>query len=142
MATVKELRATISANRESLKEAIAAASGKWEDANGEEWSPRRTAEHALAGDIRYATSAAVILGGNPPAKQELELATADAAVEVLTANGPENDRRYSWAEDRDLSKQAPSDPLSNAAPATLESVMESAASHLAEHAAQIKAAAG
>ena len=76
---------------------------------GKSGVPAGTAEHALAGDIRYATSAAVILGGNPPAKQELELATADAAVEVLTANGPENDRRYSWAEDRDLSKQAPSD---------------------------------
>ena len=52
------------------------------------------------------------------------------------------DRRYSWAEDRDLSKQAPSDPLSQAAPATLESVMEGAASHLAEHADELKAVAG
>ena len=130
MATVKELRAKIAENREELKAAIESA-GNWDAA-------RPKAEQALTADVASATRAAIILGGNPPAKEELALDSAAAAVEALTNAGPENDRRYSWAEDRDLSKQAPADPLSTDAPPTLESVMQSAADQLATSAEQIK----
>ena len=131
MATVKELRAKIAENREVLKAAIESASGNWGAA-------RLKAEQALSEDIASATRAAIILGGNPPAKEEIALDSAAAAVEALTSAGPENDSRYSWAEDRDLTKQAPADPLSSDAPPTLESVMQGAADQLATSAEQIK----
>lgn len=131
MATVKELRAKIAENREELKAAIESASGNWDAA-------RPKAEEALTADIASATRAAIILGGNPPAKEEAAFDSAAAAVAALTSAGPENDRRYSWAEDRDLGKQAPADPLSNEAPPTLESVMQGAAEQLATSAQQIK----
>ncbi len=131
MATVKELRAKIAENREVLKAAIESASGDWDAA-------RPTVEQALTDDVASATRAAIILGGNPPAKEELALDSAAAAVEALTTAGPENDRRYGWAEDRDLGKQAPADPQSGEAPPTLESVMQGAADQLATSAQQIK----
>jgi hypothetical protein len=133
MATVKELRDKITANREALKAAIEAASGKWEDASagdGDQRNPRQIAEHAIGADVRYAGNAAAILGGNPVAQQEISLASAQDAVDTITKLGPEVDKRFSWAEDRDLPKQRDG--------RSLESIMESAASHLAEHAAEIK----
>ena len=130
MATVKELRAKIAENREVLKAAIESASGNWDAA-------RPTAEQALSDDIASATRAAIILGGNPPAKGGMALDSAAAAVEALSSAGPENDRRYGWAEDRDLNKQAPGDPQSAETPPTLESVMQGAADQLATSAKQI-----
>lgn len=134
MATVKELRDKITANRETLKAAIEAASGKWEDASagdGDQRNPRQIAEHAIGADVRYAGTAAAILGGNPVASSELSFGSAQDAVEAISKLGPEVDKRFSWAEDRDLSKQRDG--------RSLEATMELAASHLAEHAAEIKA---
>ncbi|MEZ4501258.1 MAG: hypothetical protein R3C39_01370 [Dehalococcoidia bacterium] len=133
MATVKELRDKITANREALKSAIEAASGKWEDASagdGDQRNPRQIAEHAIGADVRYAGSAAAILGGNPVPSSEISLASAQEAVDAIGKLGPEIDKRFSWAEDRDLSKQRDG--------RSLEQIMESAASHLAEHAGEIK----
>jgi hypothetical protein len=132
MATAKELRDTITRNREALKAAIEASAGKWENSpGGDAWTPRRNAEHAIGADLRYGQQAAAILGGNPPAAVETSFDSAAAAVEALTKIGAEVDKRYSWAEDRDLSKGQGGN--------TLESIFTTAGSHLAEHAENIKA---
>ena len=133
MATAKELRDSITKNREALKAAIEAAAGKWETSpGGDAWSPRQNAEHAIGADLKDGQAAAAILGGNPPAGPEISFPTAAAAAEALAKVGAEVDKRFSWAEDRDLSKGQGGN--------TLESIFTHAMTHLAEHAANIKSA--
>lgn len=131
MASAKELRDTVTKNRQALIEAIEASAAKWDTSpGGDAWSPRQNAEHAIGGDIRYGGQASAILGGNPPAAIETSFASAAEAAEALKKVGAEVDKRFSWAEDRDLSKAAGGK--------TLEAVLAEAASHLAEHAENIK----
>jgi hypothetical protein len=133
MASAKELREMIAMNRETLKQAFESAGAKWEETlPDDEWSPRRIAEHAVGQETTYANRAAGILGGNPVPTQEWTFENAQAAVEALTKIGPEADKRYAWAEDRDLPK---SDGTR-----TLQATMESAANHLMEHVEQLKKA--
>jgi hypothetical protein len=130
LATAKELRETISKNRAALVAAIEAASGKWETSpGGEEWSPRKNAEHAVGSDIYFGKQAAALLGGNPPPAVETSFDNAAAAAEALKKVGAEVDKRFSWAEDRDLSKGQGGN--------TLENIFVEAAKHLAEHAENI-----
>ena len=133
MASAKEMRDAVTKNREALKAAIEGAAGKWETApGGDAWSPRQNAEHAIGADLGDGQKAAAILGGNPPAAIEISFATAADAAAALAKVGSEVDKRFSWAEDRDLSKTG--------AGTTLEAVINHAITHLAEHAANIKAA--
>ena len=133
MATAKELRDTVAKNRAVLIAAIEAAAGKWEmSPGGDAWSPRQNAEHAVGSEVYYGKQAAAILGGNPPAAVETSFESAAAAAEALAKVGAEVDKRFSWAEDRDLSK--------GQGGTTLESIFAEAASHLAEHAENIKSA--
>ena len=124
MASVKELRQTIMESRQALAEAIEAAAGRW-DSGGDD-SPKSLAEGALRAEVERAGKAAAILGGNPVAAQEWSIDTAQAASEVIGKLGPEVDKRFSWAEDRDLSKARDG--------VTLEQLMQ-------EHAADLKARA-
>jgi hypothetical protein len=133
MASAKEMRDQVTKNREALKAAIEASSGKWETSpGGDAWSPRQNAEHAIGADLADGQKAAAILGGNPPAAIEISFPTAQAAAEALMKIGAEVDKRFSWAEDRDLSKSG--------AGTTLEAVINHAITHLAEHAENIKSA--
>ncbi len=133
MATAKELRDSITKNREALKAAIEAAASKWETSpGGDARSPREDAEHAISLDLKDGQQAAAILGGNPPPAMEISFPTPAAAVEALTKIGAEVDKRFSWAEDRDLSKGQGGN--------TLESIFNHAMTHLAEHAENIKKA--
>ena len=132
MATAKELRESITKNREALKEAIEAASAKWETASGDAGSPRQIAESAIGSDLKDGQQAAAILGGNPPPNVETSFATAADAVAALSKIGPEIDKRFSWAEDRDLAKAQGG--------STLESIFTHAMKNLEEHAEKIKAA--
>ena len=131
MASAKELRDSITKNREALKAAIEASSGKWETANGDAGSPRQIAENAIGADLKDGQQAAAILGGNPPPAVEMSFPTANDAVAALSKVGTEVDKRFSWAEDRDLSK--------GQGGSTLESIFTHAMTHLAEHAENIKA---
>jgi DinB superfamily len=130
MATAKELRDSVTKNRAALVAAIEAAAGKWETSpGGDAWSPRQNAEHAVGSDVYYGKQAAAILGGNPPTAPETTFESAAAAAEALAKVGTEVDKRFSWAEDRDLSKGQGGN--------TLESIFAEAAKHLAEHAENI-----
>ncbi len=134
MATAKELREAIAKNRETLKQALESVSGKWEETiPGDEWSPRRVAEHVVGQEVNYANRAAGILGGNPVPSQEWAFENAQAAIDALSSVGPEADKRYAWAEDRDLAKADGNNR-------TLQATMESAANHLNEHVGQLQKA--
>src|SRR5687767_14734041 len=130
MASAKELRDSITKNREALKAAIEASSAKWETASGD-GSPRQLAESAIGSDLKDGQQAAAILGGNPPPSVETSFATAADAVAALSKIGPEIDKRFSWAEDRDLAKAQGG--------STLESIFTHAMKNLAESAEKIKA---
>ncbi len=131
MASAKEMRETVTKNRQALIAAIEAAAAKWDASpGGDAWSPRQNAEHAIGADVRFGGQASAILGGNPPAAVETSFASAADAAAALAKVGAEVDKRFSWAEDRDLSKAAGGK--------TLEAVLADAASHLAEHAENIK----
>lgn len=133
MASAKEMRDMVTKNRAALVAAIEASAAKWETSpGGDAWSPRQNAEHAIGADLSDGQKAAAILGGNPPAGVELSFASAADAAAALTKIGAEVDKRFSWAEDRDLSKSG--------AGTTLEAVINHAITHLAEHAENIKAA--
>ncbi len=133
MASAKELRDTVTKNRAALVAAIEAAAAKWDASpGGDAWSPRQNAEHAIGADLADGQKAAAILGGNPPQFGELSFASAAEAADALKKIGAEVDKRFSWAEDRDLSKAGGG--------TTLEGVINHAITHLAEHAENIKSA--
>ena len=118
----------ITQNREALVEAIAGASSRW-DGEGDN-SPRKIAEAAVRSEVDRASKAAGVLGGNPIAAQEWDLASAEAAADALRKLGPEVDKRFSWAEDRDLSKSA--DGM------TLEQIMTTHAGELSANAERVR----
>lgn len=121
MASAKELRETISKNREALAAAVASAS-QWDSAKG-------VVEEAIKAEVQRAGQAAAILGGNPVPQQEWALGSASEAAETLRKLGPEVDKRFSWAEDRDLSKGRDG--------TTLEEILSSHAKQLQEAAGKI-----
>ena len=129
MASAKELRETITRNREALVEAVAAASSRWD--SGGDNSPRTIAEAAARAEVERASKAAAVLGGNPLTAPPLELTSAEAAAEALRKLGPEVDKRFSWAEDRDLAKT--SDGM------TLEQIMTTHATELSAQAERVRA---
>lgn len=128
MASAKELREAISKNRQSLVEAIEAAGGRWEGSG--DTGPRAVAASVMRAEAERASQAAAILGGNPVVAQDWPLASASEAAETLKKLGVEVDKRFSWAEDRDLSK--------GQAGVTLEQVMQSHAATLDSAAAQVR----
>ncbi|MEZ4503447.1 MAG: hypothetical protein R3C39_12540 [Dehalococcoidia bacterium] len=130
MASVKELRDSISKGRQALAEAVEAAAGRWEA--GGDASPKALTEGALRAEVERAGKAAAILGGNPVAAQEWSIDTAQAASEALGKLGPEVDKRFSWAEDRDLGKGRDG--------VTLEQLMQQHAADLTERASRIGSA--
>jgi len=129
VATARELRETITRNREALVEAVAAASSRW-DSSGEN-SPRAIAEAAARAEVERASKAAAVLGGNPLTAPQLELTSAEAAADALRKLGPEVDKRFSWAEDRDLAKASEG--------MTLEQLMTTHATELSAQAERLRA---
>jgi hypothetical protein len=128
MPSAKELRQSITSSREALIAAIEAASGRWEE--GGDSSPKALAMTALKAEVEQASKAAAILGGNPLSAQDWALANAGEATEALKKIGPEVDKRFSWAEDRDLSK--------GQGGMTLEQIMQTHANTLETTAGQLR----
>ncbi len=128
MASAKELREMVSTHRQSLLEAIEAAAGRW-DASGDS-GPQAVTASILRAEAERASQAAAILGGNPVPTQSWPLASAAEAAESLRKLGAEVDKRFSWAEDRDLSKSQGG--------VTLEQVMQAHATSLNEAATQVR----
>ena len=128
MASAKELREQIKQSREELATAVAGASGRWSE-EGEN-GPRAIIEATIRSEVDRASQAAALLGGNPVVARDLTLSSAEDAAAALRQLGPEVDKRFSWAEDRDLSKASGG--------TTLEQLMTVHASDLAANAERVR----
>ena len=62
MPTPDELRASIAEAREALRSSIAAAGDRWEVTADDDWTPRKTAEHAIAAEVYFATEVCAACG--------------------------------------------------------------------------------
>jgi hypothetical protein len=134
MASAEELRAKIAANQEALRQAIEAAGTKWEQSpGGDEWAPRKIAEHAIGSVSGYAGAVATAMQGRPPERPTLELKSNADALKALEAATADMTRVVKYVEDHDLTKSQAGGP-------TIESSLNETAGHLAEHAQQIQAA--
>ena len=138
MAKADDLRATIEANRKALREAIEEAGAKWEQAAGDDWAPRKIAEHAIGAERYFAGVIATAMQGNPPERQPMELGSSAAAIEAMTAAEADFNRVARYVEDRDLVKAA---TVTGDYPQTVEGALKLSADHLADHAQQLKQAA-
>jgi uncharacterized damage-inducible protein DinB len=136
MASADELRSAVEQARQELRAAIEAAAGRWEESpGGEEWAAKRVAEHVVGAERGYAGRVATAMQGRPPERTELQLASAEEALQALEAAGADFSRVVRYVEDRDLKKvPEPGKP-------DVEAIMRGAADHLREHAEQIRAAA-
>jgi hypothetical protein len=111
-----------------LASAVAGASGRWSEEG--ESGPRAIVEATLRSEVDRASQAAALLGGNPVAARDLTLSSAEDAATALRELGPEVDKRFSWAEDRDLSKASGG--------TTLEQLMMTHANDLAASAQRLR----
>lgn len=145
MATAGELRTSIEEKRGALPEAISAAADRWEIAPGpDEWTPRRTSEHAIGMEWMYGGLLAEALGATAPEGRELALTSSADALSALAAAIEDCARPLQrGVTDADLAKPAelrgevPSPDI----PTTIEGVLWMTALHLDDHAQQIAAAA-
>lgn len=140
MASADELRTRIETNRAALKAAIEAAGPRWEQSpGGEEWAPRRVAEHAIGAERAFGGWIATAMQGRPPEQQQLALAAPAEAAAALEAAAADFTRVVRYVEDRDLAKVA---DHPTPYPKTVEGVLQLSADHLDNHAKQIRAAIG
>ena len=139
MATAEERRRAIAEGRAAFRAAVEGAADCWDERPaGDEWTRRKTAEHAIAVEHVFAERAEqaaaggtpVGFGGGDPA--EPALASAAEALAALGAAAERADAAWGAIGDADLAVE-----LDNGA--TLDRVMELTALHLAEHAGQIAA---
>ena len=136
MASADELRNEITANRAALKDAISAASGRWETGDDDNWSPRKIAEHAIGSEAAFAGMVAGVMQGKAPDRAELSLTSAADAGAAVDAAAEVTDKVLRYVEDRDLAKDAPM-PDGVPFPKNIEGVLQLAAYHLKDHATQI-----
>ena len=135
MALTDELRMDIAAARAELRAAIEGSSGGWEQSpGGEEWPPRRIAEHVIRADVsfaRYVLGATGQPGADTP-REELSLPTGAEALAALERSAGVADPVWATVQAEQLTLAAP--PMDS-----IEATMRLAGSHLREHAQQIAA---
>ena len=128
------MRAAIGAGHDALRQSIAGASARWEQSpGGEEWSPRRVAEHAVGVDLAFASMVAGAVGGPAPERREFSFASADEALAAFTEVTAATAPVYGRVGDGDLGTAV--ERLE-----TLSAVLDLAASHASLHAEQIDGA--
>ena len=88
MPTAAELIQTATEGRTAFKAAVAAAADRWETVSeGEEWTPRKIAEHAIGAERSFAGMMAEGVGQSAPTPEELSLASAEEAAAAFDASG-------------------------------------------------------
>jgi hypothetical protein len=139
MPTPDELRAKIATARQDFQSALEGAGAGWEtkptgDAEGEDaWSPRQVAEHAIGADLYFASEVCGACGYPGLELSRLSLATPADAITAFAEASAKSDGRLKYVSENDLTMQHKS-------MGSVADVMAIAASHLQEHAAQIRAA--
>lgn len=133
MATPDETRADIAAAREEFRAALAGAADGWDERpEGDEWTRREIAEHAIAVDFRFADRAARIAGGERVERDDPALATAAEALAAFAGSSAHSDAAWGRLGEEQLREELRPDM-------TAARLMELVGSHLREHASQIAA---
>lgn len=141
MPTPDELRAAIAEGRQVLRAALEAASrGDWEKkpAAGEgegAWSAREVAQHVIPAEAYFATEICVACGYPGVEFTNRSYATPAEALAALDEVIEISNKKIKYVTETDLEKP-------HNAFGSVEGIMSYEAVHLAEHAAQIRAAAG
>ena len=137
MASAQALLNEIRANRQVFRDAIAAASDRWERAvEGEEWSPRQVAEHAIGAERAFVGMLAGAVGAEAPLRVELSLASAAEAEAALDSSREACRACVEAISDENLSAEAPM-PERAPFPKSVEGVLQLANYHLKDHTGQI-----
>ena len=145
MASAEELRETIRGALLPLRAAIEGAGADWERApaaggepgeSGEEsWSARQAAEHVIGADYAFARAIAGALERDPVERPELTLPSAADALAALEDSSAALDAAVATLGDAQLGAETRFGR-------SVEWVLELAAAHRLEHAAQIEALGG
>ena len=137
MASAQEIMDSIRANRQTFRDAIVAAADRWESvAEGEEWTPRQVAEHAIGAERSFAGMMAAAVGQDAPGKVELSLASAAEADAAMDASSEACIASIEAVNDENLSAEAPM-PNGLPFPKSVEGVLQLVDWHLQDHTGQI-----
>ncbi len=137
MATAADLKQQMGEARAALQAAITGAADRWETvAEGEEWTPRHIAEHAIGAERAFAGMMAPGVGQEAPAPQELSLDSAADAAAAFDANSEACRAIFEAVTEANISAEA---PMPDGAPfaKSVEGVLTLAAWHYNDHTGQI-----
>lgn len=138
MPSADELRAEIAAGREALRTAIEGAAAQWDRSfEGEEWSPRKTAEHALSAELHFASEVATATGRDPLEREQFELDSPADAIEALTRVAAATTAVYAHVADSNLAAAVPFMENISRFSGDVAGAMDLAAYHYNDHARQI-----
>ena len=141
MPSAHELRVEITAGREALRNAIEGAAAQWDRSpEGDEWSPRKTAEHALSAELHFASEVATATGQAPIEREEFELDSPTDTIEALARVAAATTAVYARVADGDLEAAMPFMENSSRFSGDVAGAMGLAAYHYNDHARQIGAA--
>ena len=140
MPTLKESRDAIAEARADLQSAFHEVHGRWEQkpatSDGDEaWSPRQIAEHAIGSEIVLASAIARATGKKVVEAVEPSCPTPAGAAVALTRYAAQSDDILSELNDSDLAIIY----QGRTATRSVEQGLQLMASHLREHAEQMRA---
>ena len=135
MPSPDDLRAHIADGRSALRSAIETAGDRWDQAiPGDEWSPRKTAEHAIGAEVYFASEVCSACGYPGLDPWTGSYATAAEALAGLDQAAAAADGRLKYVSDTDLVKTHPG-------MGTVTDIMTIDARHLLEPAEQLRGGA-
>jgi hypothetical protein len=134
MPSPDELRAHIAEGRTALRSAIQTSGDRWEQTiPGDDWSPRKAAEHAIGAEVYFASEVCSACGYPGLDPWTGSYATPADAIAGLDQAAAAADGRLKYVSDTDLVKSHPQ-------MGTVTDIMTIDARHLLEHAEQLRGA--
>lgn len=138
MQTPDDLRAALAGARDDLRQALREADGHWDATvassdDGEPWTARRTAEHAISAETYFTTQVCVACGYPGVDSARLSLASPQDALQALDDVAATCDGKLKYVTEKDLA-------MKHETWGDVANIMTVAAGHLHEHAAQIRTA--
>lgn len=141
MPSAEELRSGISESRLALRRAIEGAAPRWERSpDAEQWSPRQTAEHALAAELHFARELAAVTARGSVERREFDLASAADALAALAEVSAATAPAFDAVTDGDLALAVPLVADIDQFTGDVAGLMTLAAYHNNDHAQQVDAA--
>ncbi len=139
MKTPDDLRVAIAAARDDLRQALNDVDGRWEanvaGSEGEDqWTARRAAEHVISAETYFTTQVCVACGYPGLDSSRLSFASPAEALQALDEVAAKCDGKLKYVTETDLA-------MKHETWGDVASIMSVAATHLHEHAAQLRTAA-